>query len=257
MRADQATHYHRVLVTGAAGAIGRLIAGHLEKRGHRVRGFDRLPVPELADQIIGNLGDRAAVCRAVAGMDTVIHLAAFRNDADFMQVLLEPNVIGLYEVCEAAQLAGVQRLVLASTIQVINGFGPDEEPVRVSDGPRPTNHYALTKLWAEITGEMYARVHKLSVINVRVGWFPRDAALAQRIQASPRGKDTYLSHDDACHFFTRCVESPTPKPGECVTLFAASRAQTKPRFDLTDGEAAIGYRPQSRWPEGVPFDIGA
>lgn len=251
----QTTQLHRVLITGAAGAIGQLIAAHLQGRGHQVRGFDQLPVPQLVDHLIGNLADRAAVRAAMAGMDTVIHLAAYRNDADFLRVLLEPNVIGLYEVCEAAQLAGVRRMILASTMQVVNGFGAEEEPIRIADGPRPTNHYALTKLWAEIAGDMYARVHGMSVINVRVGWFPRDQALAERINASPRGKDTYLSHDDAREFFTRCVESPTPVPGESVTLFAASHANQHPRFDQTDAERAIGYRPQSRWPEGMPFAV--
>ena len=59
-----------------------------------MRGFDKLPVAELADHHTGNLADRAAIRAAVAGTDTVIHLAAYRNDADFMDVLLEPNIIG-------------------------------------------------------------------------------------------------------------------------------------------------------------------
>lgn len=252
---EQVIQPRRVLITGAAGAIGQLVASHLTVRGHQVRGFDQVPVPGPVEHYVGNLADRAAVRAAMAGMDTLIHLAAYRNDADFMRVLLEPNVIGLYEVCEAARLAGVERMVLASTMQVVNGFGADEEPIRIGDGPRPTNHYALTKLWAELTGDMYARVHNMSVINVRVGWFPRDQALAQRIDASPRGRDTYLSHDDAREFFTRCVESPTPVPGECVTLFAASSTDRQPRFDQTDAATAIGYRPQSKWPEGLPFAV--
>ncbi len=250
----------RVLVTGAAGAIGHLVYRELASRGHAVRGLDCLPMPAtaeegVADQIIGNLADRAAVQKAMAGIETVIHLAAFRNDADFMQVLLEPNVVGLYEVCNAAAAAGVQRLVLASTIQVINGFETADEPVQIADGPRPTNHYALTKVWAEVTGEMMARLHDMSVINVRIGWFARDATLSQRIAASPRGKDVYLSHDDARRFFTRCVESPTPRAGEAVTLFAASLAQHRPRFDLTAAEQVLGYRARDQWPEGLPFTI--
>jgi len=243
------------LVTGAAGAIGQLVCRELASRGHVVRGFDCLPMPAVADHVVGDLTDRAAVQAAMAGVETLIHLAAYRNDADFMQVLLEPNVMGLYEVCNAAQETGVQRLVLASTIQVINGFGAAEEPVHVADGSRPTNHYALTKVWAEVTGDMMARVHGMSVINVRIGWFARDAELSQRIAASPRGKDIYLSHDDARRFFTRCVESPTPRAGECVTLFVASRAQDRPRIDLTVAEQVLGYRPQDQWPEGLPFAV--
>ena len=250
---DEEFHPRQILVTGAAGAIGQVVCAHLLKRGHTLRGFDQSAVPWLDDHHVGNLADRAAVRAAVAGMDTVIHLAAYRNDADFMQVLLEPNVIGLYEICEAARLASVQRLVLASTMQVVNGFGPDTEPIRIADGPKPTNHYALTKLWAEITGDMYARVHNLSVINVRVGWFPRDPVIVERIVRSERGRDTYFSHNDVKRFFERCVESPTPKSGKAVTLFAMSKASNRSRFDLSLAAETIGYVPQDMWPAGVPF----
>lgn len=244
-----------VLITGVAGAIGQVVSNHLVSRGHTVRGFDKVPVTNLADHHIGNLSDRSAVRAAVDGIETVIHLAAYRNDADFMQVLLEPNVIGLYEICEAAQQAGVQRLILASTIQVINGFDDAAEPVSVADGPRPTNHYALTKLWAELTGDMMARVHNLSVINVRIGWFPRDPVIVQRIKKSERGPDIYFSHADAERFFARSVESPTPVAGKSVTLFAASKPTRSARFDLATAQEAIGYVPKNQWPTGIPDQI--
>lgn len=246
---------HRILITGVAGAIGRLISTHLTSRGHQIRGFDCEPVADLADHRVGNLRERDAVRSAVAGIDTVIHLAAYRNDADFMEVLLEPNVVGLYEICEAAQLAGVQRLILASTIQVVNGFTAAAEPITVADGPLPTNHYALTKVWSELTGEMYARVHNLSVITARIGWFPRDTVIAQRIVNSDRGRDIYLSHGDAVRFFTCCVESPIPTRGTCVTLFATSRPTRQTRVDLTDAATAIGYVAQDQWPAGIPFRV--
>jgi len=256
VREDELAHdaptARRVLITGVAGAIGQVVSTHLANRGHIVRGFDKVPVTNLADHHIGNLSDRGAVRGAVAGIDTVIHLAAYRNDADFMQVLLEPNVIGLYEICEAAQQSGVQRLILASTIQVVNGFESEAEPIAIADGPRPTNHYALTKLWAELAGDMMARVHNLSVIAVRIGWFPRDQIIVQRIVNSERGPDIYLSHADAEQFFARCVESPSPAAGECITLFATSQPSKNARVDLTSATVAIGYVPQNQWPAGIP-----
>lgn len=87
---------HRVLVTGASGAVGTPICRHLLGRGHHAR--------------------------------------------------------GLYHVCAAAVTAGVQRLVIASSLQVIIGLGK-KGLIRVEDGAAPTNHYALTKVWAEDLGE--------------------------------------------------------------------------------------------------------
>ena len=145
-------------------------------------------------------------------MDTIVHLGAYPNPADFIDVLLQPNVAGLYHVCEAAAGAGVRRLVLASSVQVISGHRFDDRPVTAADGPAPTNHYALTKAWAELAGDMYARVHNLSVISVRIGWLPRNPEEGRRLAASPRGPDFFLSHDDSDRFHALCVESPKSAP---------------------------------------------
>ena len=252
----QAPHPKRVLVTGAAGAIGQIVCAHLLRRGHHVRGFDRNPLPDLADRVVAELRDRAAILAAVDGMETVIHFAAYRNDADFADVLLEPNVLGLFHVCDAARRGSVRRLVLASTAQTVNGWGRETEPIRVADGARPTNHYALTKIWAETMGEMYARCYDLSVINVRLGWLPRDAAFAQRVQQSERGVDIFLSHDDAGRFFARCVESEQPAAGEAVTVFATSKPLRNQRLDLSPARELLDYVPQDTWPQGLPFGVG-
>ena len=184
-----------------------------------------------------------------------MHLGAYPNPADFIDVLLQPNVVGLYHICEAAAEFGVRRLVLASSVQVISGHRFRDRPVRVEDGPAPTNHYALTKAWAELAGEMYARVHRLSVISVRIGWLPRNTEEARRLAASERGPDVFFSHDDSNRFHTLCVESPDPQPGVAVTLHASSRPLNAPRMDLEPARRVIGYVPQDTWPQGLPFPV--
>lgn len=244
-----------VLVTGSTGAIGQPLSRHLLGRGHAVRGFARRPTPGLDDAVVGDLSDRDAVRRAVEGVDTVVHLGAYPNPADFIDVLLGPNVIGLYHICEAAVEFGIRRLVLASTVQVITGHPFGDRAVTVEDGPAPTNHYALTKAWAELAGDMYARVHKLSVISVRIGWLPRNTEEARRLAASPHGRNVFFSHDDSDRFFERCVESPNPAPGTSVVLQATSRPAVRPRMDIESAREVIGYVPQNTWPEGLPFPV--
>ncbi|HEX2035666.1 MAG TPA: NAD(P)-dependent oxidoreductase [Chloroflexota bacterium] len=252
---DRASTPKRVLVTGSTGAIGQPLVHYLLQRGHTVRGFARRPTPGVADYVVGDLNDRDAVRRAVDGMDTVVHLGAYPNPADFIDVLLQPNVVGLYHVCEAAVEHGVRRLVLASSVQVISGHRFRDRPVTVEDGPAPTNHYALTKAWAELTGDMYARVHQLSVISVRIGWLPRNPEEARRLAASQFGQDVFLSHNDSNRFHALCVESPDPPPGTSVVLHAASRAVRTPRMDPELARRVIGYVPQDTWPEGLPFQV--
>ena len=252
---QQTTEPKRVLVTGSTGAIGQPVCEHLLARGHYVRGFARRPTPGLTDYVEGDLNDRSKVYEAVDGMDTIIHLGAYPNPADFIDVLLQPNVVGAYYICEAAKDLGVKRLILASTLQTVTGHGDLDHPITVEDGPMPVNHYALTKVWNEVMGDMYARVHNLSVINVRIGWLPRNRGEAERLVQSGKGKNVFCSHDDAKLFHERCVESANPAPGECVTLFATSIPAEKARLDLELARHVIGYEPRDVWPQGLPFSV--
>jgi nucleoside-diphosphate-sugar epimerase len=252
---DRAAEPRRVLVTGSTGAIGAPLARYLVERGHTVRGFARRPSPGLIDYVEGDLSDREAVRRAVEGMDTIVHLGAYPNPADFIDVLLGPNVVGLYHVCEAAVEFGVRRLVLASSVQVISGHRFRDRAVTVEDDPAPTNHYALTKAWSELAGDMYARVHTLSVICVRIGWLPRNTGEARRLAASSHGKSIFFSHDDSNRFHTLCVESPNPPPGTSVVLQATSRPVGPPRMSLEEARRVIGYEPHDTWPQGLPFPV--
>jgi len=250
---DRADNPRRVLVTGATGAVGEPVCRYLLERGHYVRGFARRPSPGLEDYVRGDLSDADAVHRAAEGMDVIVHLGAYPNPADFTDVLIGPNVIGAHNICEAAREQGIKRLVLASSMQVLNGYGWPRRTIKVEDGPRPDNDYALTKVWAEAMGDMYARCHGLSVISVRIGWLPRNPREADFLDKHDIGPDCYLSHRDACRFHALCVESPDPPPGESVILFATSRPAATARMDLEPARDVIGYEPQDTWPEGLGF----
>ncbi len=240
----------KVLITGASGGVGKAISRELIRGGHEVYGFDRLETPGIDHSTIGDLLDRDAVLEAVAGKDIVIHLAAEPDEADFIEKLIEPNVRGLFHVCDAAQRQGVSTLILASTVQVILGHSLDEL-VKIEDGPKVTNHYALTKLWAEDMGEMYSRMYDLAVIAVRLGWLPRSKEHAEELGATPWGPDVYFSHDDAARFFRACVDVAL-EPGRFEIVFASSRAK-KPRLDPEPAKRLVGFEPQDIWPEGQPF----
>lgn len=251
---ERAANPKRVLVTGSTGAIGEPVAQWLLSRGHTVRGFARRPSPGIQDYVMGDLSDRDAVRCAVEGMEVVIHLGAYPNDADFLDVLLEPNVRGLFHICDAAREFGVERLSLASTMQTVTGHGWPKRAIRIEEGPAPVNHYALTKVWAEEMGAMYARVHGLSVVNVRIGWLPRNPDEADRLKAHEIGPDCFFSHADAQRFYERVVESPRPGPGEAVTVFATSIPAHIERMDLSGAREILGYEPRDVWPNGLNYD---
>lgn len=209
--------------------------------------------------VLGDIADADAVQRAAAGAAAVVHLAAHPDDAPFLETLLAPNVVGLFNVMDAARRAGASRVVLASSMQVVSGLRRRGlgRPLTADDAA-PTNHYALTKVWAERMGEMYARVYGLPVIAARIGWLPRSAAGADRLASHRGGPRAYLSHGDAGRFFADAVDAAFT--GFAV-LYAVSRPPDdpgggpgQPAVDLDTARRMIGYEPRDVWPAGLAFE---
>jgi uronate dehydrogenase len=239
-----------VLVTGSAGAIGQPVCRELLARGHRVRGFDRLATPGVEDAIVADLHDRAAVRAAVQGVESIVHLAAEPDDADFA-LLAPPNVLGLFHVLDAARLEGVPRVTLASSIQVLGKWWDRgrSRPANAADA-NPSNHYALTKLWAEQMGQMYSRLYGMSVIAVRVAFMVRNLDEALRLRQKELF-DVYLSRGDVGRFFALAVEAPAI---DFAVLYAAG-AGSERMFDLEPARRLLGYEPKDRWPAGLGFEL--
>ncbi len=239
-----------VLVTGSAGRIGQAVVEELQARGRPVRGFDRVPTPGLADSVEGDLTDASALRRAMTGAGTLIHLAATPDDDDFLKELLPNNVIGVYHVFEAAREAGVKRMILASSGQVVwwqRMHGP--LPVGVNDPPTPRDWYAALKLFLEGAGRGFAETHGMEVIAVRLGWCPRTRAQVEEIAATDWAKDVYLSPGDAGRFFACAVEATRPRGFAIV--YATSRPLRTPPYDLGPAKELLGYEPAEQWPQGT------
>lgn len=235
-----------VLVTGAAGTIGRPVCRELLARGHRVRAFDRATGEDASEWIAGSVEDGKALEEAAGGVDAIVHLAATPTDADFFEELLPNNIIGTHNVFEAARRAGVKRMVATSSVQAVDGLSGAGKTVHIGEGTAPRNHYAVTKVFAEQIGHMYAHRFKMSVIVVRPGWVPRELP-----KTIPKEVNGYLSPRDAGRFFAACVESEKPASPGLEILFAISRGGDPPPYDLEPARRVIGYEPNDIWPEGL------
>jgi uronate dehydrogenase len=239
-----------VLVTGSAGCIGQAAVRELKARGRPVRGFDRVPTPGADESVVGDLTDFTAVRRAIDGAGVLIHLAATPDDDDFPTKLLPNNVLGIYHVVEAARLAGVRRLVLASSGQVVwwQRFR-GSLPITADAPPSPRGWYAATKLFAEAAGRAAAEAHGMSVVAVRLGWCPRDRDHVEELARTDWGPDVYLSPGDAGRFFACAVEAPVA-PG-FAAVYACSRPVRQFVYDPRPAKDLLGYEPRDTWPEGV------
>jgi hypothetical protein len=167
-----------------------------------------------------------------------------------MTKLLPPNIVGVFNVIEAAREAGVQRVILASSGQVVwwqRLHGPI--PIGVEVQPTPRGWYAATKCFLEAAGRSLAEADGRCVLAARMGWCPRTAEQAAEMSAADWARDVYFSPGDAGRFFADAVQAPA-WPGYAV-VYATSRPQTHTIYDLEPTRALIGYEPRDHWPMGV------
>jgi uronate dehydrogenase len=222
----------RVLVTGAAGSIGRVVTAGLAAGGHTVVALDRTRAETAgtADVVVADVLDPDAMGTAVADVDAVVHLASIPHESSLPEIL-ESHVHTTAVVLDAMVAAGVSRLVYASSNHAV-GRTPRTDLLTADARPRPDSFYGVGKVAAEALGSLYADRHGVDVVACRIGSF------LQR-PTSRRHLSTWLSHDDAVRMVDAALTAAAP--GFAV-LYGIS-ANTRAWWDLAPGRA-LGYEPQ-------------
>ena len=167
----------RVLVTGAGGNLGRAVVPALVDGGHQPVLFDFRRVDTDQEFVAGDVRDTSAVARAMADVEVVVHAAALHgihlenwSVEDFWSI----NVTGTFNVYQAARDAGVQHVVLGSSMVVYGDLGGGDDAWQVVDEQsplRPTNLYGLTKVLCEDIARYHALAGAVSTVALRLGMF--------------------------------------------------------------------------------------
>jgi uronate dehydrogenase len=223
-----------LLITGAAGIVGTLMRERLPAYGYAVRTLDAVPVPGDPDAIIADLGDRAALRRAVTGVDAVLHLAGISLESSF-ESILHSNIEGTYNLYEAARQEGVGRIVFASSNHVV-GYTPwpgkDDAPLPVDAPRRPDTFYGLSKCFGEDLAQLYWDKHGIETVSVRIGsCFPEPNSV--------RMLSVWMSPADGARLFHAALTA----RGVGHTVVYGSSANTRMVWDL-DPARALGYEPR-------------
>jgi nucleoside-diphosphate-sugar epimerase len=240
-----------VLITGAAGFIGRHLTRALEASYElRLGDVQRIDDPRWISLDVTR-PDQAR--RAVADVDAVVHLAIAaghegeHEDDEFNQARFDVNVRGTFNLLRAAADAGVRRFVHTSSIMVTWGYEPPQ--IIAGDAlPRPVGTYARTKHLAEALCEQSAREDGLSVLCLRIAK-PVDAEYLARRSGPLRPQ--WIAISDLMRAYDLALSAENIG-FEIVTVVGES---SRRRWDLSRAEQILGYRPQVRL-EDAGYELG-
>jgi uronate dehydrogenase len=231
---DQEGEMNRVLITGAAGNIGKVLRQGLHGRYKLLRLSDTAPLGNAGageEVVTADIRDFAATKASMAGIDCVVHLGAVPIEGPW-QNILTINIDGTYNVFEAARQQGVKRVIFASSNHAI-GYYRRTQRIDDTAQPRPDSRYGVSKAFGEGLGHMYADKHDMQVACLRIGTF-RERPVERRHLS------TWISHRDMVQLVQRCIEAPQ------LHFLIAYGVSANPRSFWDNSAAArlVGYVPQ-------------
>ncbi|MGZ5217020.1 MAG: NAD-dependent epimerase/dehydratase family protein [Caldimonas sp.] len=235
--------FERLLLTGAAGGLGRVLRPRLKKLCRVLRVSDIAPLDAAAadeELVVAPLQDAVAVHALVAGVEAIVHLGGVSVEGPF-EPILQANIVGVWNLYEAARRHGTKRIVFASSNHV-TGFYRQDEVVSPLEPMRPDGHYGLSKAFGENLSRFYFDRYGIETVCLRIG------------SSFPEPKDrrmlaTWLSYDD----LERLVVASLTAPLVGHSVVYGMSDNTTSWWDNTSA-AHLGYRPQD---SSEPFRAAA
>ena len=229
----------RVLVTGAAGSLGRVITVGLADLGHEVVCLDLVPPLDgspfawhEADCTDADAVDAVFAALSSGGsLDAVVHLAGTPEEAALPDELTS-HVVTTAALLDAMVAHDVPRVVYASSNHAVGRTPRADGELGEHVPPRPDTYYGVAKVAAEALLRLFAERHGIDAVACRIGSFLEEPA-------SVRGLSTWLSPADG----VRMVEAALTAPAPGYAVLYGISANTRAWWDLEPGRR-LGYEPQ-------------
>lgn len=223
----------KLVLTGAAGRLGSYLREPLAKLAEQLVSTDLVDdVGQLypgETYVKADLSDLTAMTELMQDADMVVHFGAIGDEAPF-DAILSSNIIGAYNVWEAAYQNGVRRVVYASSIHAV-GMHPRTEFIGTDVAHRPDTFYGLAKCFAEDLGSLYWDKRKVESVCLRI--------LSAAQVNNARALGSWLSYDDLIHLVEQSINTPTVG---FTVIYGVSDNDRAP-VDNTNARF-LGYRPK-------------
>jgi uronate dehydrogenase len=221
-----------VLITGAAGGVGGHLRGELGDR-YALRLSDLRPIKRLASHeryAKANITRLAEAVRITKGVDAIIHLGGYSVEGPWADIL-EANIVGCYNIFEAARRNGVRRILFATSNHAV-GFYGREQRIDHRVPPKPDSRYGVSKVFGEALGSLYADKYGLEVFCMRLGNVHPTPVDARRLSI-------WMSPRDLGQLVTIGLE----RRGIRFEIVYGISGNTRRWYDNSNA-LRLGYRPQ-------------
>ena len=223
----------KLVLTGAAGRLGSYLREPLTRMCDQLVSTDRVDdIGRLYDgetYVQADLTDLAVMEKVLQGADMVVHFGAIGDEAPWDDIL-QSNIIGAYNIWEAAYRNGVKRVVYASSVHAV-GMHLKTDTIGLDAPHRPDTYYGLAKCFAEDLASLYWDKRGVESVCMRI------FSCAQATNARSIG--TWLSYDDLIHLVERSVDSPV------VGFTKVWGISNNDRAVVDNSKAGhLGYRPK-------------
>lgn len=223
-----------VLITGAAGVVAGYIREQLRGR-YALRLSDITPIVDLGEGesfISADVRDTAQLQAAVQGVDAIIHLGAIPVE-DAWEPILDANIIGTYNLYEAARQAAVPRVIFASSNHAM-GFYRRDQTIPVNVTVQPDSRYGLSKAFGEALASLYANKYAVQSLCIRIGNVWPEPADRRRLSI-------WLSPRDLGQLVTIGIEH-----AEIEFEIVYGMSDNKRAWWDNSNATRLGYQPQDR-----------
>jgi uronate dehydrogenase len=242
-----------LLITGAAGRIGKCLRTGLNEGGNKLRLTDVADLGEAGENeeiVRSDLASLDNALKLATGVDAIVHLASVVGAELAWNDVSRNNIETTYNVFEAARQKGVKRVVFASSIH-FHGFLRRDTQGSATVQYRPDSLYGLAKVFGEATGRLYADKYGLEVVCLRIASFRPRPTLKREL-------GTWLSPNDAVRLVRASLTAPDVHfeilygvSKNSVGLYEMGRAAELGYFPEDDSEAfaaeilqATGSKPE-------------